>query len=464
MHPRRAYPLTRDLVVRGFGLCALLAIVSAWVQLPGLVGPEGVVPTVDAAGMWGLHVACALGCVASTMLMGMVLPGPAALVVYGTYLAVVLFGWRFFHYQWDALLLEGAVLVGLIAPWRLRGWRAPAPHWAAVWAVRLLVFKLMLFAGLVKVWSGDPTWADWTALTYHYWTQPLPNGLSWWAHQLPTNVHRLTTGATLVVELALPWMVLLGRPGRLAFLAGTVCLMAGVALTGSYGTFQGLTVVLALSLLDDDALHAVLGPARSSRLPEPAVAGRWRAALVVPPAVALLVLNGLWVGAQSVRYDVPDWWRSALQATAPARVVNPYGLFAVMTRSRAEIAVEVRLAGGGWVDLPFRYKPGDPQRSPTWPATHLPRLDWHLWFTALRRCQPRGPCLRTCGEDPALAGLLDGVLERRTPVLGLLAEAPAGPPVEVRAVRWDYRPADWDTAWTDGVVWTRARVGLQCGW
>lgn len=461
---RRPYPLTRDLVVRGFGVCALLAIASAWVQLGGLVGPEGVVPTVSATGLLGLQVACATGCVAAVAMIALVVPGPAALVVYGTYLAVVLYGWRFFHYQWDALLLEAAVLMALFAPWRPRGWRAPAPHWTAWWLVRLVVFKLMLFAGLVKVWSGDPTWADWTALTFHYWTQPLPNCLSWWVLQLPTDVHRLMTGATLVAELALPWLLFLGRPGRLVFLAGIAALMAGIGLTGSYGTFQLLTVVLALSLLDDRALHAVVPARWGARLPAPSPGPRWRAWAVAAPVVVLLALNGLWVGAQTVGYEVPGWWRQALITTAPARAVNPYGLFAVMTTQRAEIGIELTTDGVRWTEIPFRYKPGDPGRRPAWPAVHLPRLDWHLWFTALRPCQSTGPCMRHCSEDPALAGLLDGVLQERAPVLALLGGRPAEPPRAVRAVRWEMAPAGWEVAWRDHVVWTRERVGPQCAW
>ena len=52
---------------------------------------------------------------------------------------------------------------------------------------RVLLFKLMLSSGWVKLSSGDPSWVNATALDYHFWTQPLP-------HQLSYLFHGLTVG------------------------------------------------------------------------------------------------------------------------------------------------------------------------------------------------------------------------------------------------------------------------------
>jgi len=43
----------------------------------------------------------------------------------------------------------------------------------------------MFSSGAVKLLSGDPTWRDLTALRYHYWTQPLPTWIGWYASLLP---------------------------------------------------------------------------------------------------------------------------------------------------------------------------------------------------------------------------------------------------------------------------------------
>ena len=72
-----------------------------------------------------------------------------------------------------------------------------------------LLFRLMFLSGITKIASGDPTWADWTALTYHYATQPLPLWTGWYVHQLPAWIHRLSAGGMFVVELLLPWAIFL---------------------------------------------------------------------------------------------------------------------------------------------------------------------------------------------------------------------------------------------------------------
>jgi len=50
-------------------------------------------------------------------------------------------------------------------------------------------------------------------------------------------------------------------------------------------------------------------------------------------------------------------------------------------------AIEIEASSDGgetWVPLPWRYAPGAPERPPRRTAPHQPRLDWQLWFAALR--------------------------------------------------------------------------------
>lgn len=440
--------------MRLYGLCALAAVASVGWQAPGLVGPTGVLPTgVSEAALYGASALAAVGAVG--MIAG-VLPGPGALLVHGGYLALSVWLGPFLRYQWDSLLLESAVVMALVAPWRPWMPAAPAPSPWAVGLARLLVFKLMLFAGLVKLWSGDPTWADWSALTYHYWTQPLPNALSWWAHHLPDTLHVLAVGAMFLAELVLPVGIVLGRWGRRVFFAGTVALMLGLALTGSYGTFQALTIVLAVLLLDDGVLQPVV------TLPPRPFAPGWRAWLVTPPAVALLMLNLLLMLGQSTGWQLPGPLLAPLRLTAPARLVHAYGLFAVMTTERPEIGVEVTADGRTWHEVPFLYKPTDPGLAPLSTGLHLPRLDWHLWFTALAPCHAPRTCFARCEADPVLAGTLQAVVTGRKAALGLVGPLPVADPVAARAVRWSYRFTAWEEGWRTGATWERTRLGLQC--
>ena len=70
-----------------------------------------------------------------------------------------------------------------------------------MWLFRWLVFRYLFLAGIVKLLSGDPTWRNLTALEYHFWTQPLPTPLAWYAAQLPPWLLIAGTAATLFIEL-----------------------------------------------------------------------------------------------------------------------------------------------------------------------------------------------------------------------------------------------------------------------
>ena len=100
----------------------------------------------------------------------------AAGVAWLAYLSLASVGDVFLSFQWDALLLESG-LVALFAASR-------EPR-LGVWLARALLWKLMFLSGAVKLLSGDSTWRDLSALSYHWWTQPLP---------LPTG--RLGRGAS----------------------------------------------------------------------------------------------------------------------------------------------------------------------------------------------------------------------------------------------------------------------------
>src|SRR5260370_9720178 len=74
---------------------------------------------------------------------------------------------------------------------------------------------------------------------------------------------------------------------------------------------------------------------------------------------------------------------SLMNIIAPLRIVNGYGLFAVMTTTRPEIVIEGSNDGVNWQEYEFRWKPGDLRRGPRWVQPYQPRLDWQMWFAAL---------------------------------------------------------------------------------
>jgi hypothetical protein len=167
---------------------------------------------------------------------------------------------------------------------------------------------------------------------------------------------------------------------------------------------------------------------------------------------ALLILCGAMELSASLGRTSP--WPAPLmavaRAVAPLRIVNGYGLFAVMTTTRPEILVEGSADGVAWKPYEFRWKPGDLFRRPAFVAPHQPRLDWQMWFAALGSFE----------QDPWFARFLEKLLEGSPPVLALLARNPfpGAPPRFVRARLWDYRFTEPSERKRTGAWWRRTEI------
>src|SRR4030095_6920095 len=112
-----------------------------------------------------LHVMAAAGTACAVLVMVGIAPRIAMLGAWLFYLSLVNVGGPFTSFQWDALLLETAVMSAYALPLvrfdALEKARAPAR--AARWLLYWLLFRLMFASGWVKLASDDPTRADLTA-------------------------------------------------------------------------------------------------------------------------------------------------------------------------------------------------------------------------------------------------------------------------------------------------------------
>ncbi len=393
-----------------------------------------------------------------------VLPGPLLSLLWLSYLSLTVAGQVFLGYQWDSLLLEAGFLCILVAPWGLWTQRATdEPWWVTIGLLRWLVFRLTFLSGVVKLSSGDPTWCAWTALECHYQTQPLPTWTSWYIHQLPSTFHTLSVGFMFYAELIAPFFIFGPRAMRLVGFVCLVLLQILIAGTGNYGFFNLLAVVLCLSLLDDRdwnwlrAFTTRFGCRSASPAPEPVPfrlhPWSWPRRIIVAGIGSLLLLasGGLLVEALWPEAPIPGEVVTIQNRLAPLRIANSYGLFAVMTTRRAEITIEGSDDGEHWRHYLFRWKPGELDRRPQFAPLHLPRLDWQMWFAALR-----GNCR---GEEWFLQ-FERRLLEGSPTVLGLLRENPfpTRPPRLIRARLDEYR----FTSWGSRVWWKRTELGLFC--
>ncbi len=491
IHPDAGFRLARWLFLRALGGVYVAAFVSLWVQVSGLVGRRGILPAAEfldglrsARGgpaparvptvFWlrsddrALHAGCALGVVLGLLLTAGIAPAVCLLLLWALYLSYAAVGQVFLSYQWDVLLLEAGFTGVLLAPWRLLpgepGASVPTAALAVAW---WLLFRLHFQSGLGKLQSGDRTWRDLSALDHHFFTQPLPNPVSWFAHHLPGWVRRAGTAMVHVLEVAWPLLIFVGPDARVAAFAGLALLQVLIFVTGNYNFFNLLSLALCLLLLPDAAWAAALPAAVLDGLaaggaPLPVAASGAPAA--PPPSSpgvaheAAAWIAGGWILAASLavlwREHVPGALPGAasrlLGGLRPFRTVNSYGLFRVMTTRRPEIVVEGSLDGERWRPYRFRYKPGDPARRPRWAAPHQPRLDWQMWFAALgswERCR-------------WLRAFLARLLEGDGPATDLLEETPFDrPPRYVRTVLYDYRFTDPEERRDSGRWWRRERIG-----
>jgi predicted DCC family thiol-disulfide oxidoreductase YuxK len=312
-----SYVLPRWVFLRMLGAIYLVAFISLWTQIDGLIGHNGILPAgqfMSAVGQqcdlqgigldrfhllptlcWFdssdgfLHFQCAVGAGLAVLLVIGIAPVPCLVLLWLLYLSLVTVGREFLGFQWDNLLLEAGFLAIVFAPLQflphwfrqlLRGARttlsartvvsdhadkavrapvqAAPPSRIVLWLLRLLLFKLIFSSGCVKLASGDPNWRNLTALTYHYQTQPLPTWIGWYAGQLPLWFQKVSCAGMFGIELGAPFLVFAPRRLRFGGAAAIAFLQILILLTGNYTFFNCLTLALCVLLLDDFALARLL--------------------------------------------------------------------------------------------------------------------------------------------------------------------------------------------------------------
>lgn len=455
----RNYFVARRMFFLFLGIIYLIAFSSLGVQVRGLLGEQGILPVgeflnfirerytgnpyvglptlfwLHSGDLW-LQVICWTGA-ALGIVMALGWGGPLiSFLAWYFYLSLYLVGQSFLSFQWDILLLETGFLAIFLSPlsWRGRGAAQTRPSVIMLFLYRWLLFRLMFQSGMVKLFGGDLSWRKLTALTYHYETQPLPNPISYWAHRLPDWFQRESTLFMFVIEIGVPFLIFFPNPIRLVAALILAFFQILIILTGNYGFFNLLTLALCVLLIADRYWPRWL---RKRLLPKgyfvEGVGKRfWPGWVTIPVATIILFLSIFSTWSRIDRdYIPPEWYQKVAQVLGPYQLANSYGLFAHMTKSRPEITVEGSDDGEHWLPYRFKYKPGPLKRRPPWVPGHMPRLDWQMWFAALR----------PPGRSPYwFNNFAVRLLEGSQPVLDLLEKNPfpEHPPKWVRATVANY--------------------------
>jgi len=464
-----SYMSLRWIFFRLLGLVYLLAILSFGIQMKGLIGSEGILPAqqffnavFEQVGSQGyvllpslfwisasnafLDLVLLVGLVSSVLLLIGKLERTNLIVLFIVYLSLLSAGQLFMSYQWDVFLLEIGFLAILFSFTT-----------SVVWLFRFLLFKFVILSGIGKFFGGDPTWQNFTALIFHYETQPLPMPLAWYAHQLPLWFHEIGAVFIFISQVIIPFFIF--APRRLRFFAGYVFigLEVVILLTGNYNFFNILTIALTLLLFDDRAIrfirYVLPEIIRNQILQKRKKVLSIFGSIVIGVISFVLVFVGVFQITEKYTGTMPRPARAIATTIAPLHISNTYGLFTHMTTSRPEIIIEGSYDGKEWLAYEFKYKPGALDRSLPIVAPHQPRLDWQMWFAALRG---------NYQNTPWILNFSIRLLEGSKPVLSLLKTNPfpERPPTFIRAILYNYTFTKRDERRTDGSIWKREQLGL----
>jgi len=474
---RPTYWLTRFIILRLLGAVYAIGFLVAANQIVPLIGSDGLLPiglfldriqhvlgssfsgflrlpslfwlihsdTALLTTAWaGFALSCAVTAGYANALM--------LAILWVLYMSFVHLGQDWYGYGWEVQLLETGFLAIFLCPLLdARPFPRREPPLPILWLFRWLIFRMMLGAGLIKL-RGDPAWLDFTALYYHFETQPLPNPLSRQLHFLPKEALRVGVGFNHLAELIAPWLVFWPRIAR--HTGGSIIILFQVVLilSGNLSFLNWLTIIPALACFDDGLWSKIL--------PRPLVRRAELAAASAVPSrpmrMAAWVATSL-VAVLSIQPVVNMLSPHQIMNTSfdPLDLVNTYGAFGTVGRERFNVIFEGTSADApdetaDWKAYPYKGLPVELNKMPPQIAPYQLRLDWQMWFAAMS----------TPDEYPWTLHLVWKLLHNDPGALSLFRDNPfpQNPPRYVRAVLYQYKFAEPGNP--DGRWWTRKELGL----
>ncbi len=439
-----SYWAARFVFQRGLALIYFLAFLTAFNQFTPLLGERGLLPVPEflrfvnfrrAPSIFHFHYSdkflksvCAAGMILALAALSSISDfGPlwvSCLVwalLYALYLSIMNVGQTFYGFGWESMLLEAGFLAIFL------GSERTAVPITVIFLLRWMLFRVEFGAGLIKL-RGDPCWRRLTCLNFHHETQPLPNPLSAYFHRLPEWFHKLEVIGNFAAQLVLPFGLFFPQP--VAGICGALMFFTQFWLfvSGNYSWLNLLTMFLTIPAYSNSQLRFVLGLTPLANLSAPA-AFRW---IVLAVTIGIVVLS-YWPARNLLsRRQYMNF------SFNPYHLVNTYGAFGSVTRTRYELIVEgtdepVVIPETRWQEYEFQAKPGDPKRRPPQVAPYHLRLDWLMWFAAMH------PVFDPYAH-PWLAALIEKLLLHDPAVLTLIRRAPFDhPPSFIRVRRYHYR-------------------------
>ncbi len=352
------------------------------------------------------------------------------------YLSILTVGQDFLSFGWESLLMEityFAILMSLTTTPNLMVW----------FGVNVLIFRFHFLAGVLKLQASDPNWKNWTAMCYHYQTQPIPNIAAWFVHKFPRWVHKMGTATTLFIEIAAPFLVLGTDEMRLVAFVFLFGLQLMIWMTGNFSYLNYLTAVLVTLLLSDSYLAPLFGSAPLP-LPTPLPLDIFLSVI----GLCLIIVQLIRIWHQFLAHPLFD---KILKWVWPYYLAHWHAIFAHMTTTRYEIIIEGSDDGITWKEYGFWYKPSELNRRPRRIAPYQPRIDWQMWFLPFTYYE----------QADWFQSFLEKLLAGSPHVLKLIRHNPFPnkPPRHIRSLTYIYEYNDIKTKNATGNWWKRTLVG-----
>ena len=458
-----SYSIAINLLIRFIGLIYVVAYIPFLSQIIGLIGKDGILPAGDYLefikrrfGKKGFYYVPTLfwfgasdrallaliwsGIVLGVLLMFGVMPLVILLLLYIVHLSLSSVGQDFLGFGWEVFLMEITIACALTcatSPFNIFGWIN----------LNFLLLRFMFQSGASKLLSGDKTWRQLTALSYHYLTQPLPNTMAWYFYQLPLWFHKCCVVGMFYMELIVPLAIFTPPDVRLLVCIQLVGLQISIWFTGNFSYLNHMTVAFCVILLHNKYLEPFFGDAfgtMATSSPSPIV---WQ--------ILISFLGVILLGLQVVCFAQPFLRNRILQQIIvwidSFRISTQHGIFAVMTTQRIEIVVEGSLDAIFWKEYLFFYKPQELSWRPRRISPFQPRLDWQAWFLPFRPFQYQWWFQR----------FLTKLLQGSPAVLKLLKHNPfpEKPPLYIRVLAYDYQFTSYKEKAETGNWWKRRLLG-----
>ncbi len=481
---------TRWIVLRAVGIVYCVVFAGVVAQARVLVGPRGLAPMGDflqdqlaqgpgplaaflrAPGIFWINAGDGmiafvgwLGLAAAAALVLNLWPRMALFTCWAAFLSFVSPGQFFAATQPDQLMIEVALLCIPFAPAGFRPGlgEASPPRPIALFAVRLLLFRVMFEAGIAKFVLGGALWRNLTAMDIMYQSAPFPTILGYYDFHLPHAYHVLEIALTFIVEIPAPLLaVFAGRRGRwIAFVTWTL-FHVGIQLTNNFGWLNVASIGLGFLFLDDQMLADAARRLRIGRaarflarppVPAPVVRGwrLWGLRVMLGFQFALGLCFFLLADTDLARVVPGPVARAANGVFGAFRSSNGYLLFGNIMTSRYTVELEGSNDGGEtWRTYDFRYMPQQEGRIPPFIAPWYPRFEAILQNTSVvTRASPLFPAVAAhlLRRDPDVVALFE-----RDPF-------PGRPATMIRMSIYLMKFTDLDTHSRTGDFWTKEYRG-----